>query len=730
MDFPTIRSKNSLIVAVARFFEYAAGIMGNTKRVVIIGGGFGGVQCARTLRRRLPAEACEIVLFNRENHMVFHPLLPEVAGASLNPDAVAAPLRQMLTGVRCRTETVRAIDLGRQLVEFDEPNGHTGTLSYDHLVIACGRSVNLGSVPGMSDHAFPLKSVGDAMALRAHVIQQLENAEVCSDPVQRRWYLSFIIVGGGFSGVEVAGEINDLVRHSRRFYPNISAEEISVTLVHSGDHILPELSLELRTFAEHEMRKAGIAIELNARVSAATADGVWLKDERQFRGATTVCTVGTGVPLLVERLESPKERGALLTQPDMRLAESEHTWAIGDCARIVNAHDQGLCPPTGQFAERQGRQVADNIVRAMCGEATQPFSYKPLGVFCAIGGRNAVAEILGRRISGFIAWFLWRSVYLFKLPSWSRRVKVGADWAWDLLFARDLVNLKTDPTERVSRAYFRPGDFVFRQGEPALNFYSVEKGTLDVIRTSEADGSQQLVAVIGPGDFFGEMALLEGRVRSASVRARTAVEVTTLGAQVFSRISKALAPLQQRLAEAIRQRTTSPWTRMPHVHAMLNAERVSAFVEPAPYILNGDSTFEEAVDIFATHHADTVYIVDAGSGRIAGVITRTDLFRVVDLVAVRPIAERRAVSIRSLMSSDPLVMTMDDTAAAAALAMWSRGLKSLPVVADASGRLVGCIRAETVMQAVLRRAVRPAGFPEPVAAQTGVYVEGGVPVSG
>jgi NADH dehydrogenase len=465
------------------------------------------------------------------------------------------------------------------------------------------------------------------------------------------------------------------------------------------------LSLDLRTFAEDEMRKAGISIVLNARVSAATADGVWLKDDRQFRGATTVCTVGTGVPMLVERLDTPKERGSLVTRPDMRLAASNHAWAIGDCARIMNAHDAEWCPPTGQFAERQGRQVAENIVRALRDEPTQAFRYKPLGVFCAIGGRNAVAEILGRRLSGFIAWFLWRSVYLFKLPSWSRRVKVGADWAWDLLFARDLVNLKADPTERVSRAYYRPGDFVFRQGEPALNFYSVEKGTLDVIRAGD-DGREQLVAVIGPGDFFGEMALIEGRRRSASVRARTPVEVTTLGAQVFSRISKALAPLQQRLAEAIRQRTTSPWTRMPHVHAMLSAEPVSAFVEPAPFILGGDSTFEDALEIFATHHADTVYIVEEGD-RIAGVITRTDLFRVVDVVALRPISERSSVSIRSLMSADPLVMTMDDTAAAAALAMWSRGLKSLPVVTGESGRLVGCVRAETVMQAVLRRVARP-----------------------
>ena len=199
----------------------------NSRRVVIVGGGFGGVECARTVRRRLPRATWEVVLFNRENHMVFHPLLPEVAGASINADAVAAPLRQMLSGVQCRTETVRHIDVATRTIEHEAHDGHTRRLSYDHVVIACGRSVNRGSVPGMSDHAFALKNVGDAMALRAHVIEQLENAEVCSEESRRRWYLSFVVVGGGFSGVEVAGEINDLVRHSRRLYPNISPGDIS-----------------------------------------------------------------------------------------------------------------------------------------------------------------------------------------------------------------------------------------------------------------------------------------------------------------------------------------------------------------------------------------------------------------------------------------------------------------------------------------------------------------------
>jgi NADH dehydrogenase len=674
------------------------------RRVVIVGGGFGGVRCARTLRRRL-ARDCEVVLFNHENHMVFHPLLPEVAGASINADAVAAPLRQMLRGVHCRTETVRDINLRARTVEYESHDGQTLRLDYDHVVVACGRSVNRGMVPGMSDHSFALKTVGDAMSLRSHVIQQLENAEVCSDPARRRWYLSIVVVGGGFSGVEVAGELNDLIRTSRRFYPNVREEEVSVTLLHSGDHLLPEISADLRTFAQQKMQQAGITVLLRARVAAATAEGVWLSDERQVAGATVVCTIGTRTPLLVERLESPKEKGSLLTEPDMRLRGEAHAWAIGDCARVVNALDNGVCPPTGQFAERQGRQVAENIVRTMRGESTRAFAFKPLGQLCAIGGRNAVAEIAGVKLSGFPAWFMWRSVYLFKLPSWSRRVKVGADWAWDLLFARDLVNLKTDPTERVSRAYFRPGDHVFRQGDPALNFYLVEKGVLEVVRTQAGTAEEELVAILGPGEFFGEMALLENRSRSASVRARTEVEVTTLGAQVFSRFSKSLAPLQQKLAEAMRQRGSNVWTRLPEVHAFLSRQPLQGLMERAPQTIGSDQSIEQALWHFSVHHADAVYVVDP-NGRMIGILTRTDLFRAIDVLSTIAPEERRSARVGSFMLPEPIVVAHDDSAMTAAGVMWSRGLKSLPVVNSAGSRhVVGCIRAETLMQCVLERLV-------------------------
>src|SRR5262249_5201463 len=177
----------------------------------------------------------------------------------------------LLGGVACRTETITNVDLDRGRVVYRQSDGRIGVLDYDHVVLACGRSVNLGLVPGMSDHAFPLKTIGDALALRAQVIDCLERAETCEDPVQRRWLSSFVVVGGGFSGIEVAGEINDLVRESRRFYPRIGADEITVTVVHSGRQILPEISPELRDYADRKMRRAGVDIVLEAAAAAVTA---------------------------------------------------------------------------------------------------------------------------------------------------------------------------------------------------------------------------------------------------------------------------------------------------------------------------------------------------------------------------------------------------------------------------------------------------------------------------
>ena len=354
-------------------------------RIIIVGGGFAGVCCARVLRKRLTEEACEIVLFDRENSMVYYPLLAEVAGATIGPDSIATPLRQLLPRVRCRTEEVHRIDHAASEVEY---GGYDGRLGDCLRLLRQPRSRARHVRP-----CVPAEVGGRCHGVAVSRDGATQKAEVCDDPERRRWYLSFVIVGGGFSGVEIAGELNDLVRASIRFYSNFTARNVTVTSVNARHQILPEVSPTLREFARMKMEQAGIHIILNTRVVLATADGVGLADGRMIGGATIVCSIGMTAAQLVRWLDTPKEKDRLVTDPDMRLRGIANVWAVGDCAMIVNAYDQNPAPATGQFAERQGRQVAENILRVLQGQPTRPFAYRSLGTLCGIGERNAVAEI-------------------------------------------------------------------------------------------------------------------------------------------------------------------------------------------------------------------------------------------------------------------------------------------------------------------------------------------------
>jgi NADH dehydrogenase len=667
------------------------------KQIIIIGGGFAGVKCAKTLRARLSREEADVILFNCENYMVFQPLLAEVVGASISPEPVAVPLRQMLPGVYCRTEDVTRIDVNDNYVEFLGDRGRKGMMYYDHLVLACGSDVNLGLIPGMADHAFPLKTVGDAVALRYHVLQQMENAEIADSVDLRKWYLSYVIVGGGFSGVEVAGEINDLVRETRKYYRNIPKEEIKVTLIHSRDQILPEVTSDLRDFARIKMEQAGVKVVLNKRVSYVTPECVGFTDGGSVEGATIVCTVGNAPSPMIERLDAPKDKGRVLTEPDMRVMGMKNVWAVGDCAFIMNDYDKKPSPTTGQFAERQGRQAANNIVRVLKDKETKPFSFKMIGQLCAIGGHNAVAEFLGLHISGFLAWFLWRSVYLFKLPSLSHQLKVGFDWAWEIFYSRDLAHPKGDKTERVSRAHFQPGDYVFREGDPSIGFYIIESGEVEVVRSVPDSGKDTVVAVLGQGDFFGEMALLENRNRSASVRARTNIELTVMGSKVFQQISSTLAPFKEFLADAVKRRSVDIWERIPAAYNILHAEPLATFIKPFTDRLSPSDTFQVAVRKLSGSDLEFCCVADE-SGKLLGIVTRTDIFQAVD-TGVRP-----ETNVTAFMNKNPVVVTAGDTSTVVAGTMRVRGLKWVPVVDDLSALLVkGYVRRDGMIGFVLEK---------------------------
>jgi len=676
-------------------------------RVVIVGGGFAAVQFARTLRAKQRPSDCEILLFNRENHMVFHPLLADVAGASINVDAAAAPLRQMLPGVGCRTERVERIDLSASEIEYDEGNGVLTRLHYDHVVLACGADSNLGIIPGMTEHAFAFKVMHDAIDLRQHVVHQMERAEATADPERRRRFLHFIIVGAGFSGVEVAGELNELVRSSTRFYRNFREEDVVVTMVHSQDQILPEVAPTLRDFARKKMEKAGVTILLKTRAVAATHEGVELSDGRKLVGATIVCTIGTTASPLVQSLHVPKEKGRVRTTPEMRIEGQTNAWALGDCALIINDFDKKPSPTTGQFAERQGRQAALNLVRILRGEPTKPFSFKALGQLCSIGGYSAVAEIFGMRLSGFLAWFMWRGVYLLKLPTWSRRCKVALDWTWDVLFPRDLSFLNTDASLKVTHAYYLPGDYVHRQGELARTFSIIDEGEVEASKVTPPDPEPKIVAVLSKGDFFGEATLLGDHPHETSVRARTVVRLTQIGSGLFAQLAGASTPLRDLLSRSLTRRSGDFWRRLPLAEALLSDEPLASLLAPIPdNALTKDTTLADAVLALNENAAGELLILDEKQ-RLWGTLDRNDLYDMIARIAIIPPEERGDLTRRKLsdlLPPNPVCVSLDDSVLVATTIMLDRGISWLPVVHTKDDlQPVGCLRGANIGSRMIQK---------------------------
>ncbi len=414
-------------------------------RILIIGGGFAGTSAARTLERRLPS--ADIRLLSTENHLTYNPLLPEVVGASVLPGHVVAPLRQMLRRAQVHQVHVTSIDTAAKQVHY-RGGPESGSFDYDHLVLACGSSANQQMIPGMAEHALPLKTLGDALHLRNRVIARLEQAELTRDPTLRRWLSTFVVVGGGFSGVEVAGEISDFLQASRRWYRHLQSEPARVVVVHGGPRLLPELPERLGRFAARWLaRHGGVDVYLETRSRAMDARGVVLNAgrhiDRRINAGTVISTIGTAPNPLINALPAAKELGRLCLAADMSVPDLPGVWAIGDCAAVPNSRANGaMCPPTAQFALRQGSQLAANIARHERGEPTRAFGYQPKGLMSAIGHNRAVARVYGINLSGFVAWLLWRGFYLLYIPTFARKARVYLEWNWAMFFPPDIAHLR------------------------------------------------------------------------------------------------------------------------------------------------------------------------------------------------------------------------------------------------------------------------------------------------
>jgi NADH dehydrogenase len=532
-------------------------------RIVILGGGFGGVYTALALEKALGSrDDYEIVLVNKENYFVFQPMLPEVISGSIGLTDVVSPLRRLLRRVEIHVREVESVDLDRRVVVTSpgfKPHSHA--LPYDHLVLGLGTVTDFRGLPGLPEHAMPFKNLGDALALRNHVIRALAEAAIeGDDPELRRELLTFVVAGGGFSGVEVAAELNDFVRRVAPSYHGIDPREIRVILLHAMDRILPEVAESLALFAQGILTRRGVEIRLKTRLQAATGTEAVLATGERIPTRTLVSTVPSSPHALIEELALPKGRnGRLLTNGQLKVEGTESVWAVGDCAQIA-LPDGSFAPPTAQHATRQAAVVAHNIVVALRGGAARTFDFKGLGKMGALGHHSAVAEILGAKVCGFLAWWLWRTIYLMKMPGWGRRLKVATSWTLDLLLPPELVNLSLGSSQGVTREHFEPGQDVFREGDLGDRLYIILSGKVEVRRGS-GEG-EAVLARLGPGQCFGEMALVNMTRRNATVRCVAALDLLSLPKKEFAVLAASLPDLRrsfERLAgERAQQATATP----------------------------------------------------------------------------------------------------------------------------------------------------------------------------
>jgi len=421
--------------------------------VVILGGGFAGVTTAINLEKEFRDDpSVAFTLVSETNALLFTPMLAEVAASSLEPTHISTPLRSSLHRTRVVRAQVAGIDLENRRVKLSD---REEPLPYDHLVLALGAVSSLPPGDGIGEHALEFKTLADAIRIRNHVIDAFDRADAEPNPARRRALLTFVVAGGGFSGAELVGGLNDFARGMLADYPNLAADDLRIILVHSRERILPELSASLADYALERMRARGVTFELNARVSAARPGVVVLKrmemekpdatkkpepDQLEIPTETLVWAAGAAPsPLLKELPVARDKRGAVLVENTLAVPGHTGLWALGDCAIVPDAKTGKSCPPTAQFAIREARTLARNLCASIAGEPLQPFHFDSLGTLCVVGHHTACAEIKGYKFSGFFAWFLWRTLYLSKLPGLERKVRVVGDWTIELFFPRDIL---------------------------------------------------------------------------------------------------------------------------------------------------------------------------------------------------------------------------------------------------------------------------------------------------
>jgi NADH dehydrogenase len=409
-------------------------------RVVVVGGGFGGAYAAQVLSR---SKGIDLTVIDRNNFLLFYPLLVEAGVGALEPRHVVVPLRLFMPNADFRMGEVLEIDLKAQRVRYQIFGSPEVTeIGYDHLILALGSITRIPNLPGLKEFGFEFKSLTDAVDLRDRGIRLLELANTVADEKERRDILRHVVVGANFTGIEFAGEYHAFLSEASRHYHNVSAREIEMVVMEHGKHILPAVRPDLSAWAERTLRKRGVDIRPETTITEIGEDYALLTTGERLPTKTVVWAAGIAPNPLIAKIDglAINEKGYIDCDADLRVKGLANVWAVGDCATVYDSLGKPYAA-TAQSASRQGPLAARNILALLAGKETKPFKFRPLGAYAAIGCRSAAADVLGHSVKGFLGWFLYRGTYLAKMPTWAMKIRIAVDWALELVLKSPVVQL-------------------------------------------------------------------------------------------------------------------------------------------------------------------------------------------------------------------------------------------------------------------------------------------------
>lgn len=532
-------------------------------RILILGGGFGGVYTAMALqkvfRRR---HHIDITLIDQKNYFVFQPMLAEVISGSVDILHTVTPFRDLCPGISLHVGEIDRVDMAKKVVVVNAGlHSQPLTIAYDHVVLALGRVENFSMVRGLQEHGFHFKNLGDALVLRSRLISLLETADSEPDAETRRKLLTVVMAGGGFSGVEAIAAVNDFMRKVIHRYSRLDPSELRMILLQSGTRILPELPASLSLYAQRLLDRRRVELRLRTRLTAVTADEAILNDGKRIATKTVIATVGAASNPVLTALPCEQQQGRIRVDAHLEVPGYPGVWALGDCAYIADAKSGAPCPPTAQYAVAEAKCLAANIVASIDGSDKKPFAFRAVGMMGSIGHHSAVGQVMGVKVSGLLAWVLWRAVYWNKLPGFRRRFHVVLDWLLEFVFPKDLVQLDIAPSQDMNREHFEAGEIIFRQGDVGDRVYVIIDGEVEIVHHN-AHGEASVIARRKAGDCIGEMALIAKAPRSATARAVTHMDALTLHRNAFDALFTHIPALRESFERLMQERSRAPETEL------------------------------------------------------------------------------------------------------------------------------------------------------------------------